>query len=178
MVNHFLDLSIVYGNSDQVNQQLRTFQGGRLIVERRNGQDWLPQNANSSVCDNRSPNEPCYMAGDARVNQNTQLTLLQVVLLREHNRIADALAKLNPHWDDETIFQEARRIAIAEHQHISYYEWLPIFIGVENSLKNRIIYNTKGFVNDYSDSVNPTIINEHATAAFRFFHALIAGHLE
>lgn len=169
----------MYGNTDQVNQQVRAFQGGRLRVDRRNGQDWLPPNNNASgVCFLRSPNEPCYFAGDARVNQNPQLTILQIILMREHNRIADALAKLNPHWNDETIFQEARRIAIAEHQFISYYEWLPIFIGVENSLKNGIIYQAKGFVNDYSESVNPTIINEHATAAFRFFHSLIAGNLE
>lgn len=86
---------------------------------------------------------------------------------------------MNPHWDDETIFQEARRINAAQHQHITYYEWLPIFLGVENSLKNRIIYNHKGeYVNDYNDNVNPTVINEHATAAFRFFHSLIAGRLE
>lgn len=118
------------------------------------------------------------VSGDTRVNQNPQLTLLQVVLLREHNRLADALAALNPHWDDETIFQEARRINIAEHQFISYYEWLPIFIGLENSLRNKILYNTKGFVNDYQPQVNPTVLNEHATAAFRYFHSLIAGYLE
>lgn len=101
-----------------------------------------------------------------------------MVLLREHNRIADALAALNPHWDDETLFQEARRIAIAEHQYISYYEWLPIFIGLENSLRNKILYNTRSFVNDYQPQVNPTVLNEHATAAFRYFHSLIAGYLE
>lgn len=64
-----------------------------------------------------------------RVNQNPQLTILQILLLREHNRIADTLTALNPHWDDETTFQEARKINIAEYQHINYYEWLPIFIG-------------------------------------------------
>lgn len=112
------------------------------------------------------------------MNQNPQLTILQVILLREHNRIADALAKLNPHWNDETIFQEARRIAIAEHQFISYYEWLPIFIGLDNSVQNKILYSTKSFVNDYNENVDPSVLNEHATAAFRFFHSLIAGHLE
>ena len=67
--------------------------------------------------------------GDVRANQNPQLTILQVILLREHNRLANALAYLNQHWDDETIYQEARRILIAEYQHINYYEWLPIFLG-------------------------------------------------
>lgn len=67
--------------------------------------------------------------GDWRVNQNPQLAVLQIILFREHNRVADVLVKLNPHWRGEKIYQEARRIVIAEHQHISYYEWLPIFLG-------------------------------------------------
>lgn len=65
-----------------------------------------------------------------RGNQNPQLTVLQIILLREHNRVADTLHHLNPHWDDETIYQEARKIVIAEYQHINYYEWLPIFLGM------------------------------------------------
>ena len=64
-----------------------------------------------------------------RVNQNPQLTVLQVMLLREHNRLASILEHLNPHWDDETLFQEARRINIAQYQFVSYYEWLPLFLG-------------------------------------------------
>jgi len=67
--------------------------------------------------------------GDVRANQNPQLTLLQILLLREHNRIASILSKLNPHWSDERAFQEARRINTAQYQHINYYEWLPLFLG-------------------------------------------------
>ncbi|XP_017785895.1 PREDICTED: peroxidase [Nicrophorus vespilloides] len=179
VVNHFLDLSIVYGNNNDVNRQVREFRGGRLRVDVRRGKEWLPRAANATAsCSIQSPQEACYFAGDTRVNQNPQLTLLQTILMREHNRIADVLSKLNPHWDDEIIFQEARKIAIAEHQHISYYEWLPIFIGADNSLKNKILFNTKNYVDDYSEHVDPTIINEHATAAFRYFHSAIAGHLD
>lgn len=69
------------------------------------------------------------LSGDIRMNQNPQLTVLQIILLREHNRLANALAHLNPHWGDETVFQEARRINIAQYQHINYYEYLPIFLG-------------------------------------------------
>ncbi|GLV44154.1 Peroxidase [Carabus blaptoides fortunei] len=178
-VNNFLDLSIVYGNTQDVNIQLRTFQGGRMRTEERYGMEWPPSNNNKTgACAVQSEDEPCYMAGDLRVNQNPQLTILQIILLKEHNRVADILGKLNPQWSDETIFQEARRICIAEHQFISYYEWLPIFIGLQNSYQNKIIYTTKDYVNDYNENVNPTILNEHATAAFRFFHSLIAGFLD
>lgn len=201
-MNHYLDLSIVYGNSDQVAGQLRQFAGGRLRTEQRQGQQWPPQAANvTGSCSVQSAQEPCYMAGklilklyyiildvlltiissitgDTRVNQNPQLTAVQVILLREHNRISDILAQLNPHWSDETLYQESRRINVAQHQHITYYEWLPILLGISNSAQNKIIYSTKNYVNDYDPSVNPTIINEHATSAFRFFHSQIAGHLE
>lgn len=130
VVTAFTDLSLVYGNSDAQNRPIRAFQGGRMAVAERNGYEWPPQATNSSAsCDVQQPDEICYQTGDVRTNQNPGLAILQIVLLREHNRIADVLQHLNPHWDDELTFQEARRINIAQYQHISYYEWLPIFLG-------------------------------------------------
>lgn len=38
------------------------------------------------------------------------------IFSRNHNHLAERLAKLQPKWDDETIFQEARRINIANFQ--------------------------------------------------------------
>lgn len=54
---------------------------------------------------------------------------LYSALLREHNRIAVNLHELNTHWNDEILFWEAKRIVIAEIQHITYNEFLATILG-------------------------------------------------
>lgn len=99
VVTAFMDLSLVYGNNDDQHRPIRAFRAGRMIVETRNGGDWPPQTPNVTTdCDTQQPQEICYLGGDVRFNQNPGLTIFQIMLLREHNRIADALAKINPHW--------------------------------------------------------------------------------
>lgn len=68
-------------------------------------------------------------SGEIRVNEQLVLTCMHTLMAREHNRIARSLAEVNPHWSDEILFQEARRINIAEIQHVTYNEFLPILLG-------------------------------------------------
>ncbi|XP_033218455.1 peroxidase-like [Belonocnema kinseyi] len=177
VVTHVLDLSLVYGSNDSDASLLRRGKGGSLRFKIRNNQEWPPTVKEQYNLCNGTANV-CYRAGDSRINQNPQLTVLQIVLFREHNRIAKFLAKLNSHWSDEKIFQETRRIMIAVHQSIIYHEWLPLILGLRNCYKNKLIYKTKEYVNDYDPLVNPGILNEFASAAFRSLHTLVAGNLK
>lgn len=55
-------------------------------------------------------------AGDERVDENIALTSMHTLFLREHNRLARALRRLNPQWSSEQLYQEARKIVGAYHQ--------------------------------------------------------------
>lgn len=70
-----------------------------------------------------------FSAGDGRANENLHLTSMHLIWARHHNNLAKKLAAVNPHWDDETLYQEARKIVGAQMQHITYNEFLPILLG-------------------------------------------------
>jgi hypothetical protein len=70
-----------------------------------------------------------YISGDARSNENLHLTTMHLLWARQHNLVAGRLLDLNPSWDDERVFQEARRIVMAQLQHITYSEFLPVLLG-------------------------------------------------
>ncbi|XP_072396385.1 peroxidase-like [Diabrotica undecimpunctata] len=174
-----LDLSIIYGSNDETLKTLRTFKNGLLLTETRKDQEW-PTSAPRSACPLLLKNEnTCYRLGDPRINQNPQLTATTIIWMREHNRLADELLKLNPTWDDERIFQTARAINIAEWQHITYYELLPLYAGYEALVQNGVIYKAyyNAYIDDYDEDVKPNIYNEAAQGALRQFHSLIAGKM-
>jgi peroxidase len=154
---------------------VRSFEGGKLRSLNDNGREHLPLTEAEDACLFMEAGNSCYFAGDARVNQIVSVTALHVVFLREHNSIASRLAHLNPHWDDETLFQETRHIVTAVFQHITYNEYLPVIVGESLAEKFKLLPLREGWANVYDPYVNPSITNEFSGAAFRFGHSSVDG---
>ena len=101
------------------------------------------------------------------MNEQTALTVMHTIWMREHNRIADELQQLNSQWDREEVFQTARKIVGAEIQKITYKDYLPLLLG--QSGFNELIENYTG----YNAAINPGVPNGFTTAAYRFGHSQI-----
>jgi peroxidase len=166
-ITAFIDGSQVYGSDAARAMELRTLVGGRL---KTSAGDLLPFNTAGMTNDNPlgAPASSLFLAGDTRANENVELTAMQTLFVREHNRLADSYAGLHPTWTDEQIYQQARRIVIGEMQAITYNEFLPALLGT------RAMPAYRG----YNPLVNPGIANEFSTAAFRLGHSLLGTDVE
>ncbi|XP_030051017.1 thyroid peroxidase [Microcaecilia unicolor] len=174
----FLDASTVYGSTSALENKLRnlTIKEGLLKVNLQysdHGRDYLPfvpqvpsPCAQDPTADKAERIE-CFLAGDSRSSEVISLAALHTLWLREHNRLAKELKKLNPFWSSETVYQEARKIVGALHQIITLRDYIPKIIGPV--AVNQYIGQYQG----YDSTVNPTISNVFSTAAFRFGHATI-----
>ncbi|PSN19519.1 heme peroxidase [filamentous cyanobacterium CCP5] len=129
--NHHIDLAPVYGLSRQKTYLLRTFSGGRLKSQQINGEEYplffyedpeqgvikaefqdlyIPLNDEVRLPPERKAK--LFAMGVERANVQIGYVMLNVICLREHNRVCDILAATYPDWDDERLFQTARNILI------------------------------------------------------------------
>ncbi|XP_043235689.1 peroxidase-like [Amphibalanus amphitrite] len=179
-ITSFLDGSNIYGSSDEQLHSLRNHTGGRMAVQTlSDGRRLLPPSKDASDGCNRADamagGQYCFVSGDARVNEQISLTITHTQWVRQHNMIAEELADINPHWDDERLFQESRKITVAMMQHITANEYLPLLLGEELAQSASLLPQTEGYFTGYSEQIDPTISNVFATAAFRFGHSQIQG---
>ncbi|XP_074513622.1 eosinophil peroxidase-like [Sebastes fasciatus] len=177
----FIDAGQVYGADDVKARFLRnlTSDKGLLRVNSQyedNGRELLPfAPMASSICANRARitkdvnavEVPCFVAGDERTNEHIGLTAVHTLFMREHNRLARALAKLNPHWDGETLYQESRKIMGGYSQVLTYRDYLLHIVGPDFITSHLSTYP------GYDENVDPRIANVFATAAYRFAHLMV-----
>ncbi|TDC10664.1 heme peroxidase [Nonomuraea longispora] len=124
--NHHIDLNQLYGLDETAAAALRTFDGGLLKSQTINGGEFPP-----FLCENGktkpefaplsvirfdeltdAQRDTLFATGSDRGNIQVGFTMLTVLFLREHNRVARLLSVRHPRWDDERLFQTARNVLI------------------------------------------------------------------
>jgi hypothetical protein len=176
----FLDLSQVYGSTDDVSNILRSHVNGQLRTSPTG--NFLPRESDFSAADLATLNQEeggiandahqvsdseLFVAGDKRVNENVELESQQTLFMRNHNRLAAQLHSLHPTWTDEQLFQEARKLNIAEYQNIVFNGYVPSIVGS----------GAMPAYNGYNPNVDPAISTEFSTVGFRFGHSLLSSTL-
>ena len=124
--NHEIDLGPLYGIRPEQTDQLREHAGGRLKRQSLAGAEFPPylcQNGEikpefstlSVVRPEQIPPErrdALFATGSDTTNSQVGFVMLNVLFLREHNRVAGLLERAHPAWDDERLFQTARNVLI------------------------------------------------------------------
>ena len=165
-ITAFIDASNVYGSDARRTSALRTNDGtGRLRTS--NSGRFLPYNEDRFANDGGSARRDLFFAGDVRANEHVGLTALHTLFVREHNRLAAAIASENRELTGHEIFELARKIVGAQMQAITYHEFLPLLLGTE-ALEP---------YDGYDSEVDPSISNEFSTAAYRFGHTMLSPSL-
>lgn len=104
-----------------------------------------------------------YLAGDIRANEHPVLLSLHTIFVREHNWWCDRLADRDSSWDDEELFQRARKLVGAEMQSVTYNEFLPALLGT----------GALGSYDGFDAAVDPGISVLFATACYRLGHSMV-----
>ena len=135
--NHEIDLSPLYGRTERQTAVLRLGseakgEKGRLKTQVIGGEPFPPflydatgqvkaefcDAAGRSVLDaplgidRAGAKATLFAVGGDRGNAAPQVAMINILFLREHNRLAAMLEQANPDWDDERVFQTARNILI------------------------------------------------------------------
>ena len=96
----------------------------------------------------------CFVSGESRTSENLGLSGMHTLMMREHNRIASNLKVVNPKWDDDKLFNEARRLLLGIYQHIVYSQWIPATIGNNPNYPDLAPLP----LNNYYERYDPTVV--------------------
>ena len=156
-ITAYIDGANIYGSDTDSATQLRSLSGGKLATSSA-----LLMPVVSGA----------FKAGDSRATEHPALASMHTIFLREHNRIASLIKTAFPSATDEEIYQNARRIVVAEYQNVVFGEFLPLVIGSDS------LFSPSTVSTSYDELVDASILNEFAAAAFRFGHTLLNGRFD
>jgi len=184
----YLDLSQLYSPIASNASSLRTHVGGKLLLGNYTGsvdpatgfppvpfhfENILPSWPQAEVvlaAGLYPPSNPqlnpaqIFAGGDPRVGENVALDLFHLLFTREHNRLAASLAQQHHDWSDEKLYQEARRLNIAQYQNIVLYQYFPSEFG-------QYFANQVGPYMGYDPLLEVSTPIVFSTAAFRYGHS-------
>lgn len=166
-ITAWIDGSMVYGSSEVRATALRESSNSPFLDT--SGGDLLPFNRDELTNANGPVANPSrlFLAGDVRVNEQVGLATMHTLFVREHNRWVRELEDERPDADGEALYQQARRLVIAEIQIITYEEFLPALIGA----------NAMPAYTGYDATVHPGLFNGFSVAAFRLGHSMVNPQL-
>jgi hypothetical protein len=171
LTTSYLDQSQVYGSSVERADTIRTFRNGMLKATLDGFMPVMSALSNMGMSsvptfeELGSPVKDQFLCADMRCNQHAPMAVFQSMWIREHNRIALALANSNhPAYNtDEAIYQAARACVIAMNQAITYQEFLPLLLGK---------FNLPPYAG-YNPRLRPTVSNAFSTAGYRTLHSMV-----
>lgn len=162
--NHEIDLCQIYGLKDDITDQLRAKQGGRLKSQWIDQEEFppyvfengalKPEFSRLTVLGPKETRMPLqltpeqaeqrqalmFATGTERANSTLGYALLNTLFLREHNRIAGVLAAAY-NWDDERLFQTARNVLIVVLIKIVVEDYIAHISGVHLKAVPSVGYN-------------------------------------
>uniref|UniRef100_G3R9G4 NAD(P)H oxidase (H2O2-forming) n=1 Tax=Gorilla gorilla gorilla TaxID=9595 RepID=G3R9G4_GORGO len=166
-VTGWLDGSAIYGSSHSWSDALRSFSRGQLAsgpdpAFPRHSQNPLLMWAAPDPATGQNGPRGLYAFGAERGNREPFLQALGLLWFRYHNLWAQRLARQHPDWEDEELFQHARKRVIATYQNIAVYEWLPSFL-----------QKTLPEYTGYRPFLDPSISSEFVTASEQFLSTMV-----
>jgi peroxidase len=162
----WIDGSMIYGSNAARANALRTHLGGELLTGKDNN---LPFNTLGLPNDDdvHAPPETLLAAGDVRASENPLLLSLQTVFMREHNRQCAELAQKHPDWNDQQLYDGARKRVGALIESITYQEYLPNLLGPGRMPAYQ----------GYKPDTDPRLALEFTTAGFRLGHSQLGSSI-
>ena len=191
----WLDVSSLYGSTPEVAQKLRSHVRGKLLTQEKVARgsshqaSYLPFNTMNVPILTRPDIDPAslFAGGDPRTNEDWIMLAVHTLLLREHNRLCDILAKRRPEFDDEDLYQTTRILLsakfslIANAYQMAYFKnmtWprddgFPVYR--EMSGKNWLQINP---ANTYpwplaTKGGKPTVVSAEMAVVYRFHELII-----
>ena len=108
--DHSWSQAQVYGTNAYEQELLRTFTDGKMKLD---GNGRLPED----------PDKPGIDRTGFNNNFNPVLSLLHWLAVMEHNALVDHFHYFHPDWDDEQLFQMARKTNVAQLARIHTDQW-------------------------------------------------------